>query len=62
MDQLTNDYTAIYTHNRTQSNKIEDCVYWYKAKQHPNFKFGSEQFQAYHVENYNVDYKDPIFV
>ena len=62
MDELTNDYTAIYIHNRTQSNKIEDCVFWYKAKQHEDFKFGSEEFKKFHDTNYNPEYKDPIFV
>lgn len=62
MDQLTNDYTAIYIHNRTQSNKMEDCVFWYKAKQHSNFKFGSEQFQSFHTSHFNTEYRDPIFV
>lgn len=62
MDQLTTDFSAIYIHNRTQSNKIEDCVFWYKAKPHDKFKFGSKQFQSYHNLNYNPNYKDPIFV
>lgn len=62
MDHLTNDFTAIYIHNRTQSNKIEDCVFWYKAKQHNDFKFGSEQFKEYHALHFNSEYKDPIFV
>ena len=27
MDQITDDYTALYIHNATQSNKLEDWVY-----------------------------------
>ena len=46
----------------SQSNKIEDCVFWYKAKQHNDFKFGSEQFKEYHALHFNSEYKDPIFV
>ncbi len=63
MDQLTTDYTAIYIHNASQSNKIEDCVFWYKAKPVPkDFVFGSEDYWLYHLSRYNQDYKDPVVV
>jgi hypothetical protein len=49
MDQLTTDYTALYIHNATTSNKIEDCVFWYKAKSvPPDFKFGCQDFWEFH--------------
>lgn len=49
MDQLTTDYTALYIHNATTSNKIEDCVFWYKAKTvPPDFKFGCQDFWEFH--------------
>jgi hypothetical protein len=49
MDQLTTDYTALYIHNATTSNKIEDCVFWYKAKPVPkDFRFGSQDFWDFH--------------
>jgi hypothetical protein len=32
MDAITEDFTALVINNRVQSNKIEDCVFWYKAK------------------------------
>lgn len=54
MDQLTNDYTALYIHNQTQSNNWEDCVYWYKAKPVPkDFKFGCDDFWRFHRKRYN---------
>jgi hypothetical protein len=28
MDQLTDDYTALYIHNSTNSNKLSDCIFW----------------------------------
>jgi hypothetical protein len=43
MDTVTEDYTALVINNRVQSNKIEDCIFWYKAKPDrlpPNWKFG----------------------
>lgn len=62
MDDLTSDYSALYIHNRTTSNNIEDCVFYYKATQHGDFEFGSPDFRKYHEENYNTEYKDPVIV
>jgi hypothetical protein len=45
MDQLTSDYCALYFHNKTVSNKLEDCVFYYTAKKVPeNFKFGCYEY------------------
>jgi hypothetical protein len=54
MDQLTTDYTALYIHNATTSNKLEDCVFWYKAKTVPeSFKFGSEDYWLFHDDRFD---------
>ena len=62
MDQITDDYTALYIHNATQSNKLEDCVYWYKApKNTPHgFKMGCPDFWLFHEQRYDPNYVDPI--
>ncbi len=61
MDQLTNDYTALYIHNATTSNKLEDCLFWYKAKPIPkDFRFGSEDLWRFHHARYNPSYSDPV--
>jgi hypothetical protein len=58
MDELTDDHTALYIHNNTTSNKIEDCVFWYKAKPVPaNFRLGCQDFWDYNNERYNPDSK-----
>lgn len=31
LDQTTENYECMVVCNRTQSNKLEDCVFWYKA-------------------------------
>jgi hypothetical protein len=57
MDQLTDDHTAIYIHNVTQSNNVEDCVFWYKAKAVPDeFKVGCKDYWLYHEERYDDGY------
>jgi len=62
MDQLTDDYTALYVNNATQSNKLEDCIFWYKAKVPPKgWKFGSKDFWAFHGKRYDKAYREPYF-
>lgn len=61
MDVITDDYTALYIHNTVQSNKLEDCVFWYKAKPvAPNFRFGSVDVWKFHKQRYDIQYRDPF--
>jgi hypothetical protein len=54
LDQMTDDYTALYIHNATTSNKMEDCVFWYKAKPVPNdFRMGSDDYWDFHDQRYD---------
>lgn len=59
MDQITNDYSALYIHNQIQSNDWRDCVFWYKGKEIPtNWKFGSKEYWDFHYQRYNPNYND----
>jgi hypothetical protein len=61
MDELTSSYTALYIHNQNQSNNLEDCIFWYKAKQVPkDFKLGSKDFWKFHYTRYDTNYTDPF--
>ena len=61
LDQITDDYTALYIHSATTSNKLEDCLFWYKAKPIPTgFKFGCPEYWQFHEDRYNKDYIDPL--
>lgn len=61
LDQITDDYTALYIHNATTSNKLEDCLFWYKADRIPSdFKLGNIDFWKFHKHRYNENYKDPF--
>jgi hypothetical protein len=42
MDQCTENYECLVIHNGSKSNKLEDCVFWYKAEPHPDFKIGAK--------------------
>jgi hypothetical protein len=43
MDQCTENYECLVIHNGCKTNKLEDCVFWYKAAIHPPFKFGNAE-------------------
>jgi hypothetical protein len=59
MDELTTDYTALYIHNATTSNNLEDCLFWYKAKPVPSdFKLGSKDYWKFHKNRFNENYSD----
>jgi hypothetical protein len=63
MDQMTDDYTALYIHNATKSNKLEDCLFWFKARQVPDgFKFGCPDFWEFHNVRFNKEYVDTFIV
>lgn len=44
MDQTTENYECLVIHNGSQSNKIQDQIFWYKAENHGDFKLGSKLF------------------
>jgi energy-coupling factor transporter ATP-binding protein EcfA2 len=42
MDQCTSNYECLVIDNKTQSNSLQDQVFWYKADPTPNFKVCSQ--------------------
>jgi len=53
MDSCTENYECLVLDNTKTSNRIEDCVYWYKAPIRRNFRIGSQRLWDYHARNYN---------
>ena len=53
MDACTADYQCLVIHNGSKSNKLEDQVFYYKAKAHDNFQIGDNKFWKYHNRNFN---------
>lgn len=63
MDQITDDFTALYINNATKTNDWRECIHWYKAKKVPdNFKFGCKEYWKFHDDRYNPEYVDPITI
>jgi hypothetical protein len=60
MDQVTDDYTALYVHCSTTTNRWEDCVYWYKARPSPPFRFGCMDYWKFHKQRYDTTYTDSL--
>ena len=58
LDGLTQNYHCMVIKNRVLSNKIEDVVFWYKAKRHKPFKVGTKAWWAWAQRNYNPRYRE----
>lgn len=52
MDQCTQNYECLVISNNTQSNKLEDIVFWYKAQLHGEFKIGDARFWQHNAAHY----------
>jgi GTPase SAR1 family protein len=59
MDQITDDYTALYVHNASKSNNWQECIFWYKAPLTPkNFRFGCQDMWDFHEARFDPNYVD----
>jgi len=56
MNQCTENFECLVLDNTVQSNKIEDCVFWYKAKPQASFRMGNDTYWRSHMEHYNPDH------
>jgi len=59
LTQCTENYECLVLNNRSTSNKIEDVVFWYKAKMGRKFKMGSPALWEHHKRNYNKNHDLP---
>ena len=57
MDEVAKDHTCLVINNKTQSNELKDCIFYYQAKTHPSFKFGCKEYRKWHRKRYNKDSK-----
>lgn len=58
LSACTENYSCLVLDNTSKSNKIEDCVFWYKARVRDNFRMGSPLLWHYHSRHYNPHYDD----
>jgi hypothetical protein len=57
--QCTENYECLVLNNRSTSNKIEDVVFWYKAKVGRKFRVGAPALWEHHKRNYNKNHDTP---
>jgi hypothetical protein len=57
LDDLTQDYHCMVIKNRVLSNKIEDVVFWYKAKLHTPFRIGRPEWWRFANAHTNSRYE-----
>lgn len=56
MDTLTQDYSCLYIDNKSTSNRVEDCVFFYKAdltKIPQSWRFGCREYWKYHEARFD---------
>lgn len=51
LNSCTEGYDCLVLDNTSRSNKIQDCVFWYRAKPNRSFKMGSKELWKYSVKN-----------
>jgi hypothetical protein len=49
--EVTQDFRCLVLDNTVPSTKIEDCVFWYKAKKRPEFRLGSQWYWDYSAKH-----------
>jgi hypothetical protein len=57
--QCTENYECLVLNVRSTSNKIEDVVFWYRAKVGRKFRIGSPALWEHHRRNYNPKHDTP---
>ena len=61
MNQLTQDYHALYIHGATTTNRWQDCVFYWKAPMVPrDWKFGCPEYWDFHKTRFNPSYVDKL--
>lgn len=59
---LTENYGCMVINNRIHSKDITEKVFWYKAKDTPNFTMGSKPYKKFHSKKYDKDWNKKIEV
>jgi hypothetical protein len=62
MDGITGDYTFLIFKKRSQSNELEECVFWYRTTKLDDWKFGCKEYRAWGEARYDTNYTEQIFM
>jgi len=61
MDQVTGNHTFLIIKQRSDSNAIEDCVFWYQTVMLKPWEFGCKEYRKWGEMRYNPAYQEQIF-
>jgi hypothetical protein len=59
---LTENFGCMVINNRVHSKDITEKVFWYKAKDTPDFTMGSKVYKKFHGKNYDKNWNKKIEV
>jgi hypothetical protein len=62
MDQITGDYTCLIFKKRSQSNEIEDCIFYYRTVVLPDWHFGCKEYIQWGKDRYDTNYIEKIMI
>ncbi len=57
---LTENFSCMVINNRIHTANITDKVFWYKAREVPEFKLGSPRYLKFHEKQYDENYDKKI--
>jgi hypothetical protein len=61
MNDLTGDYNCLIIQQGSQSNKVEECVFWYRTEpMEPDWKFGCDEYQKWAKDRYDPAYREKV--
>lgn len=60
MDSVTEDYRCLVIKKSALSNRVEDCVFWYKAEVRGKFVMGSKAYWQKHYDRYDQNWDDAV--
>ena len=59
--ELTENYGCMVINNRVHSKDITEKVFWYKAKDTPEFMMGSKNYKKFHNKNYDKNWNKKAY-
>ena len=59
---LTEDYGCMVINNKIHTTDITEKVFWFKAKETPNFTMGSKKYKKHHKKYYDSNWNRKIQV
>ena len=60
MDQLTGDYTCLVFKKRSQSQNLEECVFYYRTQVLKPWKFGCKEYRQWAKDRYDPNYVEKV--